>query len=248
MLIEPAQMTLVTCMDLGPAFPEYVLCNKRLEGKDYSAAGINRGLHLPTADELFSCLLDAMAAANNELACMTGPPRRPAEVLVSHRLQHAFPELRQKLSLIGVTATLETAESLERACAQQGTSVATGCEPSQREEAGREAAFCGTLVQLDWMDDEQLNGQVGTVVRWDSKCGKWEVALACHSGQELRRCAHCGADGALQRCSACRSVFYCDRNHQKAGNAHPHIPFHVASVSSRGWSHECMACCRLEAT
>ena len=164
MLMVDRRMSMVTLMDLGPSFPEFMLCNKLLKGKDFTTAGMANGLHLPTADELYTCLLEGMAGANNEMACITGPPRRPAEIVVSFRLQPAFAELKQKMKHTGVKMTLESEVSLQKACAQQGTAMATGYQTSEIEELRREAAFAGTLVKLQHMADESLNEQAGLVV------------------------------------------------------------------------------------
>ena len=57
----------------------------------------------------------------------------------------------------------------------------------------------------------------GTVVRWAAESGEWDVALGCLSGEALMLCAHCKGANAQQRCGACRSMFYCARECQKAG-------------------------------
>jgi len=118
--------SIVTCMDLGPSYEDMIVANKMLTGQTahltgpdggrsaggdpytptgrYSPEARVRGEHKPTAEELFECLMVGMAGANQEVAVIQGPPRRPAMVLVAYRLRHAFASLAKLLEQIEVAA------------------------------------------------------------------------------------------------------------------------------------------------
>jgi len=153
----------------------------------YSAASRARGDHKPTADELFAFLLEGMAGANYECAVVQGPPRRPATVLVSYRLRHAFDVLSELLEQVDVHCVLEPEEQSRSACAQHHTDMETGCPANTEDEKvvlekRGEEAFIGTTVMLRDLSKQELNGLVGVVIDWHSDRQRWEVRLKGQRG------------------------------------------------------------------
>ena len=137
--------------------------------------------YIPTPEELFQILKEAMAGAGDEIRCDVGPPRRPKTVVVSYRLRKSHSSLAKLLARVKVECALDSIEHLQFASGNNLTDFETG-QPidnnNNTDTTPVQQTLVGQLVGLvDLLSRNDLNGRVGRVVRWHADQGRWQVKL-----------------------------------------------------------------------
>jgi hypothetical protein len=167
--------TTISIIDNYGRWEGYILTSRNLDGP------VPDQHYIPTPEELFQILKEAMAGAGDETRCHVGPPRRPKTVILSYRLRKSQKILAKLLARVQVECALSSIEHLQFACENNLTDFETGLpidDDKNTDNIPVQQTLVGQLVGLvDLIGRHDLNGRVGRVVRWHADQGRWQVKL-----------------------------------------------------------------------
>ena len=193
--------TMITITDIFGRYYNEIMGGKIYEGPVPDEAFV------PSADDLYKLLLNAMAGAGDEARAHVGPPRRPFVVIISYRLHQVYAELKELLETVQVDCVLDTIENLKLSNVRKTTPNQSqapeaaeiepvpdmSSQPSEPEPTVvsppspiedvvdlDDDSISGQIVGLvDLNSRKDLNGRAGQILSWQEAHSRWEVKLYC---------------------------------------------------------------------